>query len=311
MIVVCTVGPRWRYTLRMSSPTLPSTAGKFAAVSRAFGRAVVSQFHPRMLLALLLPFAVILIGSIILIWAFWQPVTDWLGTTVFAWPAVAQVDQWLVTVGMISLKIWLAPLLAAALLLPASGILGVAIAAVFVMPLVLRHLKGSHYGDVAEKGRLALIVSGWNAVWVMLVFALGWLFTMPLWLLPPLAVLLPIAWWTFAFTRMLRLDALADFATPDERRQLLGLHMAEFWSLGLICALLSLLPPAWFFLPVFSSLLFAHFGLDALRRLRERTLPPAATASSAAPDPAPVVPAPVVPTPVVPTPVTPLPPYQP
>ncbi|MBU4610558.1 EI24 domain-containing protein [Achromobacter sp. GG226] len=278
----------------MSRTTPPSTAGKFAAVSRAFGRAVVSQFHPRMLLALLLPFAVVLVGSVVLIWAFWQPVTDWLSNTVFNWPAVAQVDQWLVTLGLISLKIWLAPLLAAALLLPASGILGVAIAAVFVMPLVLRHLKQSHYGDVAEKGRLALIVSGWNAIWVLVVFALGWLFTMPLWLLPPLAVILPILWWTFAFTRMLRLDALADFATADERRQLLGLHMAEFWTLGLICALLSLLPPAWFFLPVFSSLLFAHFSLDALRDLRARTLPPAAPA----------------PTPLDPPVVTPLPPAQ-
>lgn len=240
-----------------------------------------------MLLALLLPFAVVLLGSIVLIWALWQPVTDWLGTTVFEWPAVAQVDAWLVTVGLVSLKVWLAPLLAAALLLPASGILGVAIAAVFVMPLVLRHLKQSHYGDVSEQGRLGFVVSGWNAIWVMFVFAVGWVFTMPLWLLPPLAVLLPIAWWTFAFTRMLRLDALADFATPDERRQLIGLHMGEFWLLGLICALLSLLPPAWFFLPVFSSLLFAHFGLDALRELRARTLPPAAPSSAS---PAPSVP---------------------
>lgn len=231
-----------------------------------------------MLLALLLPFAIVLFGSIILVWLFWDPLSAWLADSVFAWPALAQVDQWLVTVGIVSLKIWLVPLLAAAILLPASGIVGVAIAAVFVMPLVLRHLKQSHYSDVAERGRLALIVSGWNAIWVLVVFALGWLFTMPLWLLPPLAVLLPIAWWTFAFTRMLRLDALADFATPQERRVLVARHVPEFWLLGLICALLSLLPPAWVFLPVFSSLLFAHFGLEALRRLRAQTPePPAST----------------------------------
>jgi len=38
----------------------------------------------------------------------------------------------------------------------------------------------------------------------------------------------------------------------------------------LICALLNLLPPAWIILPVFSSLLFAHYGLQALRDSRER-----------------------------------------
>jgi len=108
---------------------------------------------------------------------------------------------------------------------------------------------------------------------VMTIFIAGWLLSMPLWLIPPLALILPTLWWTFAFTRMLRLDALADYASAQERRVLIALHGAEFWTLGLICALLSLLPPAWFFLPVFSSLLFAHFSLNALRELRARHEP--------------------------------------
>lgn len=254
--------------------TLHTPANRFSSVMRAFSRAVVSQFHPRMLLALLLPFIVVLVGAVLLVWLFWDPVVAWLGGTVFEWSAMQQVDAWLVAVGLISLKLWLVPLLAAAILLPASGILGVAIAAVFVMPLVLRHLRMGPYTDVAARGSLGFLASGWNAVWVITLFCLGWLLTMPLWLLPPLAVVLPIVWWTFAFTRMLRLDALADVATPGERRMLIDRHRAEFWTLGLICALLSLLPPAWFFLPVFSSLLFAHFGLDALRRLRAELYPP-------------------------------------
>lgn len=102
-------------------------------------------------------------------------------------------------------------------------------------------------------------------------FVLGWLFTMPLWLLPPLAILLPIAWWAFAFTRMLRLDAMIEHASPEERRILMARHNRGFWGLGLICSLLNLLPPAWFLLPVFSALLFSHFALEALRRLRSET----------------------------------------
>ncbi|GAA5236390.1 EI24 domain-containing protein [Verticiella sediminum] len=261
----------------------PTPASRVGAVTRAFSRAVVSQMHPRMLFALLLPFLVVLLGSIALVWLFWDAVVAWLGTTVFEWPMVQQVDSWLVAVGLISLKLWLAPLLAAAILLPASGILGVAIAAVFVMPLVLRHLKLGPYADVAKRGELALVASTWNAIWVVSIFCVGWLFTMPLWLLPPLAVVLPVLWWSFAFTRMLRLDATADFATREERRELLARHNAEFWIMGLICALLSLLPPAWFFLPVFSSLFFAHFALDALRRLRERDQPPPIVDLTAAP----------------------------
>jgi hypothetical protein len=31
---------------------------------------------------------------------------------------------------------------------------------------------------------------------------------------------------------------------------------------------MNLFPPAWLFLPVFSALVFAHYSLDALQRLR-------------------------------------------
>lgn len=249
-----------------------------AAVMLAFRRALVSQFHPRMLLALLLPFFVVIVGAAVLIWLFWDPVNAWLSHTVFAWPWLERVDAWLVGIGLISFQLWLIPIAATFILLPVAGILGVAIAAVFIMPMVLQHLGKGTYADLDKRSRLGLVVSGWNAIWVGALFVVGWVVTMPLWLIPPLAMVLPTLWWTFAFTRMLRLDALADHASASERRALIARYNAGFWLLGLICALLSLLPPAWLLLPVFSSLLFAHFGLEALRRLRAET--PAAAASS-------------------------------
>jgi hypothetical protein len=91
---------------------------------------------------------------------------------------------------------------------------------------------------------------------------------MPLWLVPPLGVLLHVWWWTFAFTRMLRFDSLADHATREERRALVQRHGQGYWMLGLICAVINFLPPAWLLLPVFSALMFSHFSLEALRRLR-------------------------------------------
>lgn len=252
-----------------SAPTSYRYADGFLpAISRAFGRSVLSQFHPRMLLALLLPFIVVLVGSVVLIWLFWSPLTLWLRESVMQWGMFEQIDSWLVAAGLFSLNIWLVPILATMILLPVAGIAGLAIAAVFVMPIVLRHLGKTTYSDVVPRGKMGFVVSGWNAFWVVVLFCAGWLITMPLWLIPPLALILPTLWWTFAFTRMLRLDALVDVATAQERRDIIKQHNAGFWTLGLICALLSLLPPAWLILPVFSSLLFAHYSLDAVRRLR-------------------------------------------
>ncbi|WP_086067695.1 EI24 domain-containing protein [Bordetella genomosp. 8] len=246
----------------------PASAG-MTGVWQAFKRAAVSQCHPAMLFAVLLPFLIALVGAMLLLWFCWTPLTDWLRDEASRWSVVNNVDEWLVTVGLFSLKVYLVPVVAAAILLPVSGILGLAIAAIFVMPLVLRHVGQREYAAVGKQGKFGTAVSVWNALWVSLAFALGWLLTLPLWLVPPMAVLLSVFWWAFAFSRMMRIDAIVEHASPEERRILLRRNNVGFWVVGLICSLINLLPPAWVFLPVFSALVFAHYGLDALQRLRQ------------------------------------------
>ncbi|CCN17754.1 EI24 domain-containing protein [Bordetella bronchiseptica] len=254
-------------------PPAGNPATGAAGIARAFKRALVSQCHPNMLFAVLLPFVIALLGAILLLWLFWTPLNEWLRFEASQWQAINQVDDWMVAAGLFSLKIYLVPVIAAAILLPISGILGLAIAAVFVMPLVLRHVGGREYAGLARQGRNATAVSVWNALWVSLAFGAGWLLTLPFWLIPPMAVILSVFWWAFAFTRMLRLDAIVEHASPAERAILLKRHNSGFWLIGLVCSLLNLLPPAWIILPVFSGLVYAHYGLDALQRLRqERTI---------------------------------------
>ncbi|MFD4839679.1 EI24 domain-containing protein [Achromobacter sp. NPDC058515] len=248
---------------------LPGAATGAVSVGQAFKRALVSQCHPTMLFAVLLPFLIALMGAFLLLWLFWTPLTDWLRTEVSHWEFVNRVDEWLVAVGLFSLKIYLIPVIAAAILLPVSGILGLAIAAVFVMPLVLRHVGQREYATVGRRGKFSTAVSVWNAVWVSAAFAAGWVLTLPLWLVPPMAIVLSIFWWAFAFSRMMRVDAIVEHASPSERKLILERNNGGFWTIGLICSLLNLLPPAWIILPVFSALVYAHYGLDALKRLRQ------------------------------------------
>src|SRR5690606_28529014 len=187
------------------------------------------------------------------------------------WSYLNEFDQWLLAIGLFSIKLYLVPLLAVAILLPLSGILGLVIAAIFVMPIVLRHLEKREYMGVVRHGQYSTAYGMWNAIWVGILFSLGWLFTMPLWLIPPLPVVLPIVWWTFAFTRMLRVDAVVEHATAHERKQIWRRHNRQYWLMGFVMALINLFPPMWLVLPVFSSLVFAHYSLEALRQLRHET----------------------------------------
>ncbi|MER1967818.1 EI24 domain-containing protein [Castellaniella sp. GW247-6E4] len=243
-----------------------------ALVAQAFRRALISQLHPRMLAALLLPFVIAFLGAVVLLWLFWDPLTAWLNGEASSWGVLNTIDGWLVAAGLFSLKLWLVPVMAAGILLPMAGILGLVIAAVFVMPLVLRHLELREYKGVGRQGANALVLGTWNAIWVGVLFCIGWLLTMPLWLIPPLALILPVFWWAFAFTRMLRVDAMIEHASPAERRLLWRRHNRQFWLIGGCLALINLIPPAWLVIPVFSALVYAHFCLEAIRRLRAETV---------------------------------------
>ncbi|MDR0481102.1 MAG: EI24 domain-containing protein [Gallionellaceae bacterium] len=254
-----------------SSNDTTALASQTASIGRAFKRALVSQCHPSMLFAILLPFLIAFVGAIVLFWLCWSPLMGWLGNEFDQRQFIENADQWLVAMGLfslMSLKSYLLPLIAVAILLPLAGILGLAIAAVFVMPLVLRHVSASDYPSLARQGRNATVVSVWNMIWVSLAFMAGWLLTAPLWLLPPMVFILHLYWWAFAFSRMLRVDAIVEHASPEERRLLLQRHNIPFWLIGLVCALINLLPPAWIFLPVYGSLVYVHYGLDALEQLR-------------------------------------------
>lgn len=250
----------------------PHSPNGLTLVGQAFRRALISQLHPRMLVALFLPFLIAVLGAALLLWFFWTPLTGWLDQEASSWGVFNTVDGWLVAVGLFSLKLWLVPLLAAGLLLPMAGILGLGIAAVFVMPLVLQHLEKRDYPGLRRQGQHATVLGTWNAVWVGFLFCVGWVLTMPLWLLPPMALVLPVFWWAFAVNRMLRVDAMIEHASGPERHLLWRRHTRSLWLMAGILAVINLMPLFWLVMPVFSALVYAHFSLDAIRRLRTETL---------------------------------------
>ncbi len=250
----------------------PHSPNGLTLVGQAFRRALISQLHPRMLAALFLPFLVAILGAALLLWFFWTPLTGWLDQEASSWGVFNTVDGWLVAVGLFSLKLWMVPLLAAGLLLPMAGILGLGIAAVFVMPLVLQHLEKRDYPGLRRQGQHATVLGTWNAIWVGFLFCVGWVLTMPLWLLPPMALVLPVFWWAFAVNRMLRVDAMIEHASGPERRLLWRRHTRSLWLMAGILAVINLVPLFWLVMPVFSALVYAHFSLDAIWRLRTETL---------------------------------------
>jgi hypothetical protein len=208
--------------------------------------------------------------TILLIFFGWSPLNEWLTQQLNDSSVAGAVDPVVGAAAALTLKAWLIPIAAAVILLPIAAIVGLAVAGIWVMPLVLAHVGQRDYPHVQARGRHATVLSVWNAIWVSVAFVVGWVITLPLWLVPPLGLIASVLLWSFAFSRMMRVDALVDYADPMERRTIWRERNVGFWLIGLGCALINLFPPAWIFLPVFAGLVFAHYSFDSLERLREQ-----------------------------------------
>ncbi|WP_153111494.1 EI24 domain-containing protein [Propionivibrio limicola] len=168
---------------------------------------------------------------------------------------------------------WLAKALALLggwlVILAGSYLVAMLLAAVLVLPLMLKYLSATDYADLAALGDDSLVASTWNSVWAAVLFIAGWLLTLPLWLIPGLALVLPVFWMGWLNRRTFAYDALAEHATDDEWRALRRQHAMPLLMLGLLMALLAHVPFLGLLAPSLAALAYVHFCLEALRRLRQ------------------------------------------
>ena len=169
--------------------------------------------------------------------------------------------------------VWLAHLLAAlggwVLIFAASYLVAIFLTAVIVLPLLLNELSQSDYPELSRLGSDSLVSSTWNSLWAAVLFIVGWLVTLPLWLVPGLGIVLPLFWMAWLNRRTFAYDALSVHATDDEWRALRQRQAMPLLALGFVMALLAHVPFAGLLAPSLAALGYVHYCLEALRRLRQ------------------------------------------
>lgn len=186
-----------------------------------------------------------------------------------AWFLTQPPMSWLAGWG----ALWLAKLLAAAggwlVILALAYLTAMLLAGVFIMPLLLAVVGARDYPDVAPRGKDSLLAATANSLWAALVFVLGWLLTLPLWLIPGLGLVLPLFWMAWLNRRTFAYDALAAHATAEEWREVRQRYQMPFLVLGVLLALVAHVPLLGLLAPTLGALAYVHLGLEALRRLRQ------------------------------------------
>ncbi len=264
----------------------------------SFWRASMYCLHPRVIGLSILPLLLIVGALFALAYFFWDPALLWVRETLESFSLYNAVLAWLENVGLGRLKMVAAPLIvvfAVTPLIVVSCLVGVA---VLMTPAMVSLVADRRFASLERKRGASL----WQAVfWSLgsiLLALVVMLASIPLWLVPPLIVVLPPLIWGWLTYRVLAFDVLAEHASAQERRELMRRHRLWLLGMGVItgymgaapslvwastvvfaAAFVLLAPLAiWIYTLVFtfSSLWFAHYCLAALQALRAEHVPPAA-----------------------------------
>jgi len=234
------------------------------AVIKALIGAMRSLVHPIILMIFLVPMLIALAIWIGLGWSYWDTWTFAIRNAIVDNATFTWMANW----DLARLASWIACAMVIAVLAPLVIITALLIATVFAMPVLVRHVANSDYPTLDRRHGGTVIGSIWNALAAIFLFTLLWLVTLPLWLLGPLAVLLPLLLSAYLNQRLFRYDALSDHADAAEMKQILESARGRLFLLGLVTGLIYFIPPFNLVAPVFSALAFIHLCLDELQRLR-------------------------------------------
>lgn len=261
----------------------------------SFWRAVSYCLHPRVIGLSLLPLAIMLLLSVGLGYLYWGAAVAGLAGWLDASKVFSTVLGWFSFFGPGQLRDVLAPLFLVLMVTPLVVVLTLLLVALLTTPSVLRLVAARRFPGLERRGGGSLLRSALWSLGNTLVALVLLLLSLPLWLIPPLILILPPLIWGWLNYRVMSHDALEVHATDDERKAILREHRVPLLLIGVICGYLGAAPAViwasfalfavafpvllplglWIYTLVFafSALWFSHYCLDALqiRRQREQT----------------------------------------
>ncbi len=235
-------------------------------VMTAYGRALRSLLQPAIFWHLLWPTALSIVIWIVIAWLSWDTVgigierlfneVSWLNWILLRWEASSLAATIFVKVVL------------GLLLIPLIYSTAMFIVAVFALPLMLERVAAKDYPELEQRRGGTLADSIGNALLASAVFLAGWVVTLPLWLIPGMAIILPVLLSAYLNYRGYSYDALSLHGDADEIRRTLVRERGQFYLTGIVAGLLVYVPVINLVTPAYAGLAFIHYGLEALRRER-------------------------------------------
>jgi len=264
------------------------------ALLDAFWRAVAYCLHPKVIGLSLLPLALsagLLFG---LGWFFWEAANDGVRATLENWQLVDSALRWVDNSVGSRLRVVVMPLIVLVLIAaPLAIVLSLLLVAAMMTPAMVKLVANRRFPALERKQGAGFLRGLLWSLLCTLAALLALVISLPLWLIPLMALLLPPLIWGWLTYRVMSFDAWAEHASGAERRTLMKRHRGQLLAIGVVTGYLGAAPTLLFafsaftlvMLPflaplavwlytlifAFSALWFTHFCLAALHALRAET----------------------------------------
>ena len=295
----------------------------------SFQVAVLYCFHPRIIALSMVPF--LTVSALAFTWSHfhWKGAVDAIRASLLEFDIVKEGVHWLTGLGMVGADTLLASAVLLALVVPVIVIATLLLVALFMTPVMVGMIAAKRFPKLERNKGGSWMGSLMWSIGSTVIASVLMLVSIPFWWVPPVVLVVPPLIWGWLTFRVMSYDALANYATVQERGEIFKEHQVPLLAMGVISGYLGatpsllwasgavfvalapvLLPLAlWMYTLVFilSSLWFAHYTLGALEQLRKKKNTPAPAPAKVEPvkfimhlEPAPVPPPPPAPAPPAP-----------
>ena len=256
----------------------------------SFWRAAAYCLRPRVIALSLAPLGLMVALALGLGYVYWDAAVQAMRGLLAASAWLSSFWTWLQGWGLGDLSGVLAPLLVVLAVAPVLVVVSLLLVALMMTPALVALVADRRFPSLERKKGGSLVAGIAWSLGSTLLALVALVISVPLWLVPPLVLVLPPLIWGWLTYRVMVFDALAEHASKEERQEIFRRHRASLLGIGIVTGYLGAAPSivwasgvvfaAAFFVLVplaiwiytlvfaFSSLWFAHYALAALERLR-------------------------------------------
>ena len=256
----------------------------------SFFRALAYCLHPKVLVLSLLPLMVAGIVVLGVGYLYWASALDAVRATLEHWSLVNSMLEWISSMLGANFRTGIAALIVIALSIPVVVAFTLVLVGLWITPAIVTLVSRRRFPAMERRHG----GSWWLGVLASFAWTIGALLmvmiTLPFWLVPGLALVLPPLIWGWLTAKVMGFDSLAEHASQSEREAILRAHRWPLLVMGIVCGFLCGVPSmiwtlgmAWIiaapFVMVgviwlytliftFSALWFTHYALAVLAALR-------------------------------------------